>query len=113
MYMCTCKFLPHLDKDVLHTDRDHPLFSDPDSPKLVQLEDILKTYVMYNFDLGNSRGCWSVGVLTNTTCYNYPIMARKFLRGSIFTDRHSLLLHRFDVHVHAVIHCRVVLISQV
>jgi hypothetical protein len=28
------------------------LFNDPDSPKLVQLEDILKTYVMYNFDLG-------------------------------------------------------------
>lgn len=28
------------------------MFNDPDSPKLVQLEDILKTYVMYNFDLG-------------------------------------------------------------
>ena len=44
---------PPLDKDVLRTDRDHPLFNDPDSPKLVQLEDILKTYVMYNFGLGN------------------------------------------------------------
>lgn len=40
------------DKDVLRTDRDNLLFNDPDSPKLVQLEDILKTYVMYNFDLG-------------------------------------------------------------
>ena len=42
----------YIDKDVLRTDRDHPLFNDPDSPKLIQLEDILKTYVMYNFDLG-------------------------------------------------------------
>ena len=46
----TCYYV--LGKDVLRTDRDQPLFSDPDSPKLVQLEDILKTYVMYNFDLG-------------------------------------------------------------
>lgn len=45
-------FLFPSDKDVLRTDRDHPLFTDPKSPKLVQLEEILKTYVMYNFDLG-------------------------------------------------------------
>ena len=62
--MCTCKSPPRLDKDVLRTDRDHPLFSDPDSPKPVQLEDMLKTYVMYNFDLGNSRG-YLVGWCTN------------------------------------------------
>ena len=28
------------------------MFNDPDSPKLVQFEDVLKIYVMYNFDLG-------------------------------------------------------------
>ena len=52
---CKSPLHVHVDKDVLRTDQDHPLFNDPDSPKLVQLEDILKTYVMYNFDLGNSE----------------------------------------------------------
>ena len=40
------------DKDVIRTDRTIPDFKDGDSCKLRQLEDILKTYVWYNFDLG-------------------------------------------------------------
>ena len=71
---CTVKFPS--DKDVLRTDRDHPLFNGPDSPKLVQLEDILKTYVMYNFDLGNST-CISIKLInkidTITVCFLYRI----------------------------------------
>lgn len=51
MYFISCI----VDKDVLRTDRELPLFNDAESPKLVQLEDILKTYTMYNFDLGMLR----------------------------------------------------------
>ena len=39
-------------KDVLRTDRDLPMYNNTSSAKLVQLEHILRTYVMYNFDLG-------------------------------------------------------------
>jgi hypothetical protein len=44
--------LTSLDKDVLRTDREHPAYNGPNNPKLQQLEDILRTYTMYNFDLG-------------------------------------------------------------
>jgi len=40
------------DKDVLRTDRDCSSYSSLTSPKLRQMEDILRTYAMYNFDLG-------------------------------------------------------------
>ena len=43
-------------RDVIRADRDLPLFQDPNSPKLVQLEHILRTYVMYNVDLGYVQG---------------------------------------------------------
>ena len=43
---------PLLDKDVLRTDRELDAFKATDSHKLIQLEDILRTYIMYNFDLG-------------------------------------------------------------
>ena len=50
-------FLLHpSDKDVIRTDRSLPDFKDGDSCKLHQLEDILKTYVWYNFDLGECCG---------------------------------------------------------
>ena len=67
------------DKDVLRTDRDIDMFRDNNSHRydiilitsclshdshmtrcnhrLTQLEDILRTYVMYNFDLGMSQKC--------------------------------------------------------
>ncbi len=45
-------FLDSLDKDVLRTDRDLEIYRNKDGTKLLQLEDILRTYVMYNFDLG-------------------------------------------------------------
>ena len=41
---------------MFRTDRELPMFKDPNSPKLVQLEHILRTYVMYNFDLGYVQG---------------------------------------------------------
>ena len=41
-----------LEKDVNRTDRTTPFFSGDNNDKLVQLNDILMTYVMYNFDLG-------------------------------------------------------------
>lgn len=40
------------DKDVLRTDRELEMYNDVTSTKLTQLENILRTYVMYNFDLG-------------------------------------------------------------
>eukprot|EP00731_Ephydatia_muelleri_P039230 Em1242g1a len=45
-----------INKDVIRTDRSLPDFKDGDSCKLHQLEDILKTYVWYNFDLGYVQG---------------------------------------------------------
>ena len=41
-----------IEKDVNRTDRTTPFFSGDNNDKLVQLNDILMTYVMYNFDLG-------------------------------------------------------------
>lgn len=52
---CLVEFTCHsiaTDKDVLRTDRDLPMYNDVSSVKLIQLEHILRTYVMYNFDLG-------------------------------------------------------------
>lgn len=44
------------EKDVNRTDRTTPFFSGDNNDKLVQLNDILMTYVMYNFDLGELVG---------------------------------------------------------
>ncbi len=49
-----------VDKDVLRTDRDCSSYSSLTSPKLKQMEDILRTYVMYNFDLGKWVGAAAV-----------------------------------------------------
>lgn len=38
------------------TDRTHPYYSGDNNAHLVQLYDILMTYVMYNFDLGYVQG---------------------------------------------------------
>lgn len=45
-----------VEKDVNRTDRTHPFFSGDNNPNLVVLQDILMTYVMYNFDLGYVQG---------------------------------------------------------
>ncbi|XP_076673409.1 TBC1 domain family member 15/17 isoform X2 [Andrena cerasifolii] len=45
-----------IEKDVNRTDRTHSYYSGDDNPHLVQLYDILMTYVMYNFDLGYVQG---------------------------------------------------------
>ena len=45
-------FVCLLDKDVLRTDREYPTYKSLTDPKIQQLEDILRTYTMYNFDLG-------------------------------------------------------------
>lgn len=45
-----------VEKDVNRTDRTHPFFAGDNNPNLVVLQDILMTYVMYNFDLGYVQG---------------------------------------------------------
>ena len=48
------------DKDVLRTDRDYPAFTSISCPKMQQMEDILRTYTMYNFDLGMYAACMAL-----------------------------------------------------
>ena len=48
-------FVCLLDKDVLRTDREYPTYKSLTDPKIQQLEDVLRTYTMYNFDLGKSH----------------------------------------------------------
>ncbi|CAG4949391.1 unnamed protein product [Colias eurytheme] len=45
-----------VEKDVNRTDRTHPFYSGDNNPNLIVLQDILMTYVMYNFDLGYVQG---------------------------------------------------------
>jgi len=45
-----------VEKDVFRTDRTHPFFAGDDNPNVELLQDILMTYVMYNFDLGYVQG---------------------------------------------------------
>ena len=49
-----CLFSCLLDKDVTRTDRTHPSFQGENNPNISVLYDILMTYCMYNFDLGES-----------------------------------------------------------
>lgn len=44
-----------LEKDVNRTDRVLPYYSGSNNEKLQQLQDILMTYMMYNFNLGQSN----------------------------------------------------------
>lgn len=44
------------EKDVNRTDRTHPFFEGENNANLCLLNDILMTYVMYNFDLGYVQG---------------------------------------------------------
>ena len=41
-----------IEKDVFRTDRTHPFFAGENNKNVTLLQDILMTYVMYNFDLG-------------------------------------------------------------
>lgn len=45
-----------VEKDVNRTDRTHPFFAGDNNKNLVTLQDLLMTYVMYNFDLGYVQG---------------------------------------------------------
>lgn len=45
-----------IEKDVKRTDRTQEYFAGDDNPNLSALQDILMTYVMYNFDLGYVQG---------------------------------------------------------
>ena len=47
-------FLCLADKDVARTDRQTDFYSEANHPNLTKLYDILLTYCMYNFDLGES-----------------------------------------------------------
>ena len=46
-------FVLFTDKDVYRTDREVEMYKKSDSLSLIQLEDILTTYVIYHVDLGN------------------------------------------------------------
>lgn len=45
-----------IEKDVVRTDRTHPLFETDNSPYLIRLNDILMSYSFFNFDLGYCQG---------------------------------------------------------
>lgn len=45
-----------IEKDVKRTDRTYEFFAGDDNPNLATLQQILMTYVMYNFDLGYVQG---------------------------------------------------------
>uniref|UniRef100_A0A182NE53 TBC1 domain family member 15 n=1 Tax=Anopheles dirus TaxID=7168 RepID=A0A182NE53_9DIPT len=45
-----------IEKDVKRTDRTYEFFAGDDNPNLAKLQDLLMTYVMYNFDLGYVQG---------------------------------------------------------
>lgn len=45
-----------IEKDVIRTERTHPMFKDSKSTYLQILNDILITYTFYNFDLGYCQG---------------------------------------------------------
>eukprot|EP01125_Pyxidicula_operculata_P000358 TRINITY_DN10405_c0_g1_i1.p1 TRINITY_DN10405_c0_g1~~TRINITY_DN10405_c0_g1_i1.p1 ORF type:complete len:570 (+),score=121.03 TRINITY_DN10405_c0_g1_i1:20-1729(+) len=45
-----------IEKDVIRTDRDHPIFQSDSSPQLTWLQDILVTHCMYNWNLGYIQG---------------------------------------------------------
>jgi Rab-GTPase-TBC domain len=44
-----------VEKDVVRTDREHPLFADAEAPALGVMHRVLLSYVMYNQDLGYSQ----------------------------------------------------------
>ena len=52
-----------IEKDVNRTDRTHPFFAGDGNRNVELLQDILMTYIMYDFDLGY------VQVKTNTYIY--------------------------------------------
>ena len=41
-----------IEKDVSRTDRTHPFFTGDANKNIDMLQDILMTYIMFNFDLG-------------------------------------------------------------
>jgi hypothetical protein len=61
---CICNFRfagfrerkTQIEKDIGRTDRNHPFFEGDGNPNVALLEEILMTYVMYNFDLGYVQG---------------------------------------------------------
>ena len=56
-------------KDVLRTDRETSLYKDGEGVKIKQMEDILRTYLIYNVDLGGCvSGCGLTGILTCIGC---------------------------------------------
>ena len=48
-----------IEKDVSRTDRTHPFFVGDGNKNVDLLQDILMTYIMYNFDLGYVQVCAS------------------------------------------------------
>lgn len=45
----------NIEKDVQRTDRNHEFFEGDENQNLIMMKDILMTYNMYNFDLGEFK----------------------------------------------------------
>lgn len=58
VFMCLCLS----ERDVSRTDRNNTFFSGNDNPGLTLLHDVLMTYCMFNFDLGQSLSDWPMCV---------------------------------------------------
>lgn len=58
------------ERDVSRTDRNNTFFSGNDNPGLTLLHDVLMTYCMFNFDLGESRSLsdWPGCVCVSSQC---------------------------------------------
>lgn len=66
-----------IDKDVSRTDRTHPYFEGDDNPSTKVLQDILMTYIMYNFDLGYVQVVFLVGRCFGTVFPNFREIFKK------------------------------------
>ena len=65
---------------MLRTDRETSLYKDGEGVKIKQMEDILRTYLIYNVDLGGCvSGCGLTGILT------YIHRMQRHIRGCVHT----------------------------
>ena len=56
-----------IEKDVSRTDRTHPFFAGDGNKNVELLQDILMTYIMYDFDLGYVQVSKGTNILYNVS----------------------------------------------
>ena len=83
-----------IEKDVSRTDRTHPFFAGDDNKNIDLLQDILMTYVMYNFDLGYVQVSFSLSSIIlhcDRSLINGLIVLYIYFSGNVrFTCSYSL-----------------------